>query len=45
MHKFWQQHELWDGTYSFRDWLHITDAILVHDVNKARVSEYYSQKR
>ena len=32
---FWQQHELWDGTYSFEDLLDIHEVLDLRDVIKA----------
>ena len=38
----WQQHELWDGTYTFKDWLDIIEIIEVEAENRAR--EYDNMK-
>lgn len=32
----WQQHELWDGTYTFNDWLDAIEMIEVKHENEAR---------
>ena len=32
----WQQHELWDGTYTFNDWLDAVEMIEVKSENEAR---------
>lgn len=30
----WKQHELWDGTYTFDDWLDIVEIISVRKANE-----------
>ena len=35
----WQQHELWDGTYTFDDLLDIHEIIAVENENRARAQE------
>lgn len=32
----WKQHELWDGTYTFNDWLDVLEIIRVRTENKER---------
>ena len=32
----WEQHELWDGTYTFDDWLDAIEMIEVKNENKER---------
>ena len=36
---FWQQHELWDGTYTLDDLLDITELIRVRRENEARAMD------
>jgi hypothetical protein len=36
---FWQQHELWDGTYTLDDLLDIVELIRVRRENEARAAE------
>lgn len=33
---YWKQHELTDGTYTYMDWLDITEAIQVQRENQFR---------
>ena len=40
----WKQHELWDGTYTFKDLLDIREVILIEAENNRRVQEYYEQR-
>ena len=40
----WKQHELWDGTYTFDDWLDAVEIIEVRSENEQRASEYYESK-
>ena len=35
----WQQHELWDGTYTLDDLLDITEMLRVRNENQARAME------
>lgn len=35
--RYWKQHELWDGTYSFSDFMDILEAIDVFESNKSIV--------
>ena len=35
----WQQHEVWDGTYSFEDLLDAHEIISVKNENKIRAQE------
>ena len=44
MQGYWKQHELWDGTYTFSDWLDIIELIQVKAENEARAREYYDQE-
>lgn len=32
----WKQHELWDGTYTFNDWLDAIEMIEVKNENEQR---------
>ena len=41
---FWQQHELWDGTYTLDDLLDIAEMIRVRNENEARASEVMSHR-
>lgn len=41
----WKQHELWDGTYTFNDWLDIVEVIEVKLENDQRVSDYFKMER
>ena len=36
---YWQQHELWDGTYTLDDLLDITELIRVRRMNEARAAD------
>lgn len=36
----WKQHELWDGTYTFNDWLDAVEMIQVKNENMERQREY-----
>jgi len=36
---FWQQHELWDGTYTLDDLLDIVELIRIHRENETRAAE------
>ena len=40
----WQQHELWDGTYTFNDWLDAIEMIEVKSENEARQIEYMNER-
>ena len=44
MKGMWKQHELWDGTYTFKDLLDIREVILIEAENNRRVQEYYEQR-
>lgn len=35
----WRQHELWDGTYTFVDWLDALEIIQVKNENNLRAYE------
>lgn len=35
----WQQHELWDGTYTLDDWLDCLEMLEVQAENRAREME------
>ena len=35
----WKQHELWDGTYTFNDWLDAIEMIEVKNENEQRYIE------
>lgn len=41
----WQQHELWDGTYTFYDLLDMQEIMLVEAENKRRAQEYERKRR
>nr|DAQ11968.1 MAG TPA: hypothetical protein [Caudoviricetes sp.] len=41
----WKQHELWDGTYTFNDWLDAIEIIEVKSENQARQYESIEEKR
>lgn len=41
----WQQHELWDGTYTFDDWLDAVELIEVKMENEARRYDYLESQR
>ena len=41
----WKQHELWDGTYTFNDWLDSIEIIEVKSENQARQYESIEEKR
>jgi hypothetical protein len=41
----WKQHELWDGTYTFNDWLDVIEIIEVKSENQARQYESIEEKR
>ena len=41
----WQQHELWDGTYTFNDWLDAVEMIEVKNENEDRCRRYYDERR
>jgi hypothetical protein len=36
----WKQHELWDGTYTFNDWLDACELIEVKLENEQRYYEF-----
>lgn len=36
---------MWDGTYTFRDWLDIVDYILVTRANTRAIEEYKQSQR
>jgi hypothetical protein len=40
IHGSWKQHELWDGTYTFNDWLDAVEIIEVEIENKQRQADY-----
>ena len=40
----WKQHELWDGTYTFDDWLDAVEMILVKNENQDRYYNYIDSK-
>lgn len=42
---FWKQHEMWDGTYTFDDWLDVVEMITVKAENEARQVESLESKR
>ena len=35
----WKQHELWDGTYTFNDWLDAIELIEVKTENEQRLAD------
>lgn len=37
--RMWKQHELWDGTYTFKDLLDAHEIILVNNENRRREAE------
>lgn len=41
----WKQRELWDGTYTFNDWLDAVELIEVKIENQARQAEYIESQR
>ena len=41
----WQQHELWDGTYTFDDLLDIHEIMLVESENRRRAEDYAESQR
>ena len=41
----WQQHELWDGTYTLDDLLDITELIRIRRENEIRAIETARQKQ
>lgn len=41
----WKQHELWDGTYTFTDWLDAVEMIEVKEENKARYFDSIKEDR
>ncbi|WP_302815481.1 DUF6889 family protein [Selenomonas flueggei] len=41
----WQQHELWDGTYTFNDLLDVHEIMLVEGENRWREREYEEAQR
>lgn len=41
----WKQYELWDGTYTFNDWLDAVELIEVKIENQARQAEYIESQR
>lgn len=41
----WKQHEMWDGTYTFDDWLDAVEMITVKAENEARQVESLESKR
>lgn len=45
IHGMWKQHELWDGTYTFNDWLDCIELILVKNENESRANDYREQNR
>lgn len=41
----WKQHELWDGTYTFNDWLDIVEIIEVKFENEQRQMDKVRERR
>ena len=41
----WKQHELWDGTYTFNDWLDAVEMIEVKNENQVRQIESIEESR
>jgi hypothetical protein len=41
----WRQHELWDGTYTYVDFLDIQEMLLVQNENRRRDFDHAEQKR
>lgn len=42
---YWKQHELWDGTYTFDDFLDIIEVIEVKHENERRSEEAAERER
>lgn len=40
----WRQHELWDGTYTFNDWLDAVEMIEVKSENEARQADLINER-
>jgi len=40
----WQQHELWDGTYTFSDLLDAHELLLVKQENERRLTVWQKQQ-
>lgn len=40
----WQQHELWDGTYTLSDWMDCIEMMTVEAENRARAIEAAQQR-
>lgn len=40
----WQQHQVWDGTYTYEDLLDWHEMKTVQNENERRVNEYYQQQ-
>ena len=40
----WKQHELWDGTYTFNDWLDAVEIIEVKYENEQRANDEIRQR-
>ena len=40
----WKQHELWDGTYTFNDWLDAIEMIEVKSENEARQADLINER-
>ena len=41
----WKQHELWDGTYTFSDWLYAIEIVQVKSENNARLNDAIAMNR
>lgn len=41
----WQQHELWDGTYTFYDLLDIHEIMMVEAENRRRAQAYEESRK
>jgi hypothetical protein len=41
----WQQHELWDGTYTFDDWWNIVELILLEAKNEEIMMQEINDRR
>ncbi|WP_432748997.1 DUF6889 family protein [Pectinatus haikarae] len=41
----WKQHELWDGTYTFKDLLDAHEMMMVKAENQRREEEYQASLR
>lgn len=42
--RYWRQHELWDGTYTFEDLIDICEAIMIKEANKGFIYQHETEK-